>query len=391
MQTSQTRTILIVDDEALFRKSLAQGLAEDHPEWRILTAENGLSARSVLEGDAVDLVLTDLAMPHSDGFELLAYMVENRPWIPALVFSAFGTDEIATRLAGLGFDGLLEKPVDFDSLLERISAAFESSASGFMRGISLPTFLQILELDRKSCRLEVSAGGRSGVLDIVEGTLYDAEAGALSGEEAAAEIVCWEGVELEVSKLAKVPVRRIETSVREVILESFRRRDERRAGRHKDASLSSKATLRGGPQSAKPLRIERKGNRMSIQEKLKELAAVDGFTGAGLFTPGGESLAVYSPGGTFTKEIGVLANNVLQNAQRASLEMGTGRGEQVHVQAEHAHILVRCLNEGSDPLKSETGKAHIHLVLALASGDAIGLAKMRINTVIEKLAPECRG
>ena len=90
------------------------------------------------------------------------------------------------------------------------------------------------------------------------------------------------------------------------------------------------------------------------------------------------------------KEVGVLANNVLLNAQKASIEMGTGRGQQVHVEAEKAHVLCRCLNEGTDPIKSQPGKAHIHMVVVLKSDASIGLAKMRMNSVIQRLAEDFR-
>ena len=65
------------------------------------------------------------------------------------------------------------------------------------------------------------------------------------------------------------------------------------------------------------------------------------------------------------REVGALANAVLMNAQKASLDMGAGRGQLVHVEGEKAHILVRCLNEGTDPLRSQPGRAHIHIALAL--------------------------
>ncbi len=129
---------------------------------------------------------------------------------------------------------------------------------------------------------------------------------------------------------------------------------------------------------------------MSAVDKLKELGSLDGFAGAGVFTPTGEPLAVVTAGTGFSKEIGILANNVLMNAQKASLEMGAGRGQQVHIEGEKAHILARCLNEGTDPLKSQPGKAHIHMVLALTNDSALGLAKMRVNSTIEKLAEDFR-
>jgi predicted regulator of Ras-like GTPase activity (Roadblock/LC7/MglB family) len=130
--------------------------------------------------------------------------------------------------------------------------------------------------------------------------------------------------------------------------------------------------------------------RMKATDKLKELQALDGFSGAALFTPTGEQLVMLEGDAQRLKEVGILANNVLLNSQKASLEMGAGRGQQVHVEGEKAHILVRCLNEGTDPIKSQPGKAHIHLVLVLKNDSAIGLAKMRMNATIQQLAEEFR-
>ncbi len=81
---------------------------------------------------------------------------------------------------------------------------------------------------------------------------------------------------------------------------------------------------------------------------------------------------------------------MLDHLTEGRFEMGTGRGQQVHVEAEKAHLLARCLNEGTDPLKSQPGKAHIHVVMVLKTDASIGLAKMRLNSVAEKLAEDFR-
>ena len=128
----------------------------------------------------------------------------------------------------------------------------------------------------------------------------------------------------------------------------------------------------------------------STKEKLQELANLDGFAGAAVFTPAGEDLCTLSGSVQNIREVGILANNVLMNAQKATLEMGAGRGQVVHVEGEKAHVLVRCLNEGNDPLKSQPGRAHIHAVLVVKPDASIGMAKMRLNQVIERLAEDFR-
>lgn len=129
---------------------------------------------------------------------------------------------------------------------------------------------------------------------------------------------------------------------------------------------------------------------MTAQEKLAELETIEGFAGAGIYTPTGEPLAILANGNKKIKEIGVLANNTLINAQKASMEMETGRGQMIHIEAEKANIFVRCLNEGNDPLKTERGKAHIHLVLIVKNDSSIGMAKLKLHKVIDSLSDDFR-
>jgi CheY-like chemotaxis protein/predicted regulator of Ras-like GTPase activity (Roadblock/LC7/MglB family) len=381
------KTLLIADDETLFTRSLSEGLAVVDPGLEVLTAENGRVAQELLETRPVDLVLTDLKMPVMDGFELLAYLSRSRPQLPVLVMTAFGTPEISERLEKLGVSSFIEKPVDFCVLSTKIGSILGSEASGFVRGIPLPTFLQVLEIERKTCVLKIDAEGRTGFLNFVGGVLHDAQTGSLQGEEAAVEIVCWERARIEILGAPPAGERRIKTSLSHLILDSFRLQDEKNAGRDAPARPADPGTGQPGSISHDE---RKKEDNMGATDKLKELSSIEGFAGAGVYTPSGETLAIVSAGSGFTKDIGVLANNVLMNAQKASLEMGAGRGQQVHVEGEKAQILCRCLNEGTDPLKSQPGKAHIHMVIALTSDASIGMAKLRMNQVIVTLADDFR-
>jgi len=129
---------------------------------------------------------------------------------------------------------------------------------------------------------------------------------------------------------------------------------------------------------------------MAAKDKLQDLMGVEGVAGVAVFSPTGEDLAMVPGTVSNMKEVGVLANNVLLNAQKASIEMGAGRGQVVHVEGERAHILVRCLNEGTDPLKSQPGRAHIHTVMVLKPDASLGMAKLRLNSAVEKLAEDFR-
>lgn len=129
---------------------------------------------------------------------------------------------------------------------------------------------------------------------------------------------------------------------------------------------------------------------MNVPKKLARLAEIDGFIGAALFTPEGKLLVKHERSESRVEAAGILANNALVNAQKATLEMGYGRGEFLFIHAEKAMILIRCLNEGGNPLVSEPGKTHIHLVLVVAKDGSLGLARLEINKVIASLAEDFR-
>jgi len=387
--------VLLVDDEKPFLLSLSDGLSKFDADFRVITAENGLQAIEHLKALKIHLVITDLKMPEMDGFELLAYMSRKFPTVPVLVMTAFGTPEIESKVMAHGIAHYLEKPLDFNQVVDRIFEVLEKdTGGGYMRGIQLPAFLQLLEAEKKTCTLKIRSHGREGWFAFQSGRPIDAWIGQEHGLQAAYAMVCWEDVEIEMEPLVRPPADVLETTLMGLMMEAFRLDDERK--RDGIDELMADIELEEASPETVPAKAEQ-GNQtreehvMAVQDKLQELSGIDGFAGVGLFTPTGENLAMLAGSVTNLKEMGVLANAVLLNAQKASLEMGTGRGQVVHIETESgAQVIVRCLNEGTDPLKSQPGKAHIHMVLILKNDSGLGMTKIRANSVCAKLAEDFR-
>lgn len=411
------RSVLVVDDEELFLRTVVDGFRSYAGRIELLTAKNGREALAVLGSRPLDLVVTDLKMPEVDGFELLATMSRTYPAIPVLVMTAFGTPEIEKRLRGQALAHYLEKPLAFKVLADRVLSTLSTSASGAVKGITLPSFLQILQLDRKTCVLRVVSQDRAGLLRFERGELIDAATGGLSGDEAAFEIVCWDDTQIEIHPPRQAAQRTVHQNLTEILMEGIRRKDERireaaasiappplplGVARTTSVPAAARAVMPPLPPRApthQPVRPSASGSaprdskekeNMSAKEKLQELANLDGFAGAAVFTPLGEELVLLPGSTTNIRDVGVLANNVLMNAQKATIEMGAGRGQVVHVEGEKSHILVRCMNEGTDPLKSQPGRAHVHTVLVLKPDASLGMAKMKLNQVVEKMAEDFR-
>lgn len=393
-------TLLVVDDEELFLRTALDGFAGSAPGTKVLTANNGQLAIELLDRHHVDLVVTDLKMPKLDGFGLLAHMSRRHPGIPAIVMTAFGTPEIESGLRSQGVTSILDKPFDFPRLERAVNEALSAMASGHLTGISLATFLQMIQIEGKTCVVRVESKEGQGLLHFTKGQLVQAQLGDASGDVAALAILAWEEPVIEILKACTLASGKPLQPLPTLLMEAFRIKDEAHLNNGLAPPLSLPEVFSLSPEDLDDFPSPRalpttpsskKEHLMAAAEKMKELAQIDGFVWCGLYTPAGEQLAMHGGDGANFKDIGVLANNVLMNAQKASLEMGTGRGQQVHVEAENAHILVRCLNEGTDPLKSMPGKAHIHLVLILKSDASIGMAKLRINSGITAMGADFRG
>jgi len=113
--------VLLVDDEALFRETLAKVLRARGLEVR--TAGSGAGAFDAIEAEPADAVVLDLKMPGLDGLATLRRLQEIAPGVPVIILTGHGTvDAGLTALDDLAFDFLL-KPVSPDRLLEVILAA----------------------------------------------------------------------------------------------------------------------------------------------------------------------------------------------------------------------------------------------------------------------------
>jgi CheY-like chemotaxis protein len=89
-------TVLVVDDSVVDRR-LAGGLLEKQFACAVLYAADGKEALEQLALQRADLVLTDLQMPEMNGLELVAAVKSAYPFVPVILMTAQGSEEIAAR------------------------------------------------------------------------------------------------------------------------------------------------------------------------------------------------------------------------------------------------------------------------------------------------------
>src|SRR5713101_8584687 len=117
-------SILIVDDEAGIRESLAGVLTDEG--YTVSSVESGEACLDVVKKTSFDVILLDIWLPGIDGLEALEKVREfdNPPEV--IMISGHGTIETAVRATKLGAYDFLEKPLSLEKTLILVKNAIDA-------------------------------------------------------------------------------------------------------------------------------------------------------------------------------------------------------------------------------------------------------------------------
>jgi two-component system response regulator (stage 0 sporulation protein F) len=119
-----TPIVLVVDDEALIRWSLSEGLAEFGYVVRLAgTAAEAREALAAL-GDEPLVVVLDLRLPDMADLSLLEEIRTRRPDAPVVMMTAHGSSEDARLARTLGVAQFVTKPFDVGDMVRLVGAAW---------------------------------------------------------------------------------------------------------------------------------------------------------------------------------------------------------------------------------------------------------------------------
>ncbi len=115
--TNASPQILVVDDEAFFRKTITEYLGDEG--FRCTEASNGQEALEYINDGRADLMLLDLRMPVMSGIETLERIEAEGMDIPTIVLSGTGDMHDVVRVLQLGACDYILKPLEELQLLRR--------------------------------------------------------------------------------------------------------------------------------------------------------------------------------------------------------------------------------------------------------------------------------
>ena len=112
--------VIIADDHPIVRRGLKQ-IIEDEPDMEVAgEARNAGECFSLVRKTECTLVLLDITLPDSNGFDVLKQLQYEIPRLPVLILSVYSEDQYAVRFIKAGASGYLMKEAAPEELIKAI-------------------------------------------------------------------------------------------------------------------------------------------------------------------------------------------------------------------------------------------------------------------------------
>ncbi len=121
-------TVLVVDDEESLRSMMRRVL--ERAGYRVLTAADGVAALDLLSihAHAIDVLISDIAMPELGGIELAARATERLPGMPVILMSGYAPEEMVPGVETGNVAAFLHKPFMAAALLDVLERVVRGAA-----------------------------------------------------------------------------------------------------------------------------------------------------------------------------------------------------------------------------------------------------------------------
>lgn len=113
----------MVDDEEDLCRLLTESLRREG--FQAAAATSGRAALALVEREAPDLIILDLAMPEMDGLETLRRLRQRGVTAKVVILTAYGTAQQAREAMALGVSEFIGKPFDLDRLIRVVAEELE--------------------------------------------------------------------------------------------------------------------------------------------------------------------------------------------------------------------------------------------------------------------------
>ncbi|MDR3090542.1 MAG: DUF4388 domain-containing protein [Desulfobulbaceae bacterium] len=225
------KNILVVDHDRSARQMFAGLLRSQCGFFQVLSAGSLQAALHLVATNAVDVIVTGLNLAEVACLHLIERLSDNFPDRKIVHMTTPARQLVRAKMGQRPFLLHFDQTQNLNLLSRRICLEMGIDYGGQLRGISLASFLQLIELDGQSCVLRVSGKSNIGYLAVIDGVLVDAcEEDNDVGEpkDAALRILSWDDVTIEIDLSAPQAEPAMDEPITMILLESGRISDEKR-------------------------------------------------------------------------------------------------------------------------------------------------------------------
>ena len=265
------KKVLIVDDEEDILWGLSEELSRHNLE--VDTASNGSEALEKIKNKKYDFLITDIRMPGLSGSELLLEAQKIQPDLKVIVMTAYGSEEVKEDVLSKGAISYLEKPFDFEQLLDIVEEKAKAGEEETISKLSLVQFLQLVSMEGQSCEITVATPEGKGKIYFIEGELVNAHIGNLKGEKAFAKIFEYKDSKFKVNWTTPKVKREIEKPLHALLLRVVAKQEEIEAeqvGEEIDLGELSKLLSEEEKEEAEEVEKEELAPEAEIEEEKAE-------------------------------------------------------------------------------------------------------------------------
>lgn len=223
------RNVLFVDDDQIMLLAIEKRFAKHADHFSMIMANDGFEAVQKLKESAISLIVLDLKMPRMDGMSLLSHTREKYPDIPVIIVSGYRTAEMYKLAKSKGVIAYISKPFQVDDLGKIILSTLQKeSEGGIMHNVSPTVFLQLMEMEAKTCTIRVldKKSGMGGILYFLDGNLLDVRVGSIKGLDAAYRVFSWDEVTLFIQNECSSRENKINSDLQPIIMKAVGMKDE---------------------------------------------------------------------------------------------------------------------------------------------------------------------
>lgn len=130
-----------------------------------------------------------------------------------------------------------------ETMVDTVQTDPDDTLSGVITGFTVGSFLQLLELEQKTCCLKVQFQDMCGTVYVHRGVVIDAEIDTSNGEEAAIRILSWDNATIRVEDNFERKTKNIKSSLTRLLLDGLKCKDEAAAANASQNELKSAISL----------------------------------------------------------------------------------------------------------------------------------------------------